>query len=36
VSLRFQLIWAGRHSPEPWESLSADYRKRIEGYVPIR
>ena len=36
MSLRFQLIWAGRHSPEPWESLSADYRKRIEGYVSIR
>ena len=36
MSLRFHLIWAGRHSPEPWESLSADYRKRIEGYLPIR
>lgn len=36
MSLGFQLIWAGRHSPEPWESLSADYRRRIEGWVPIR
>ncbi len=36
MSLRFQLIWAGRHSPEPWESLSADYRRRIEGFLPIR
>jgi len=36
VSLKFQLIWAGRHSPEPWESLSADYRRRIEAFVPIR
>ena len=36
MSLGFQLIWAGRHSPEPWESLSADYRRRIEAWVPIR
>lgn len=36
MSLKFQLIWAGRHSPEPWESLSADYRRRIEAFVPIR
>ena len=36
MSFRLQLIWAGRHSPEPWESLSADYRRRIEPFVPIR
>jgi 23S rRNA (pseudouridine1915-N3)-methyltransferase len=36
VSLGFHLLWAGRHSPEPWESLSADYRRRIEPWVPIR
>lgn len=36
MGLGFQLIWAGRHSPEPWESLSADYRRRIEAWVPIR
>lgn len=36
MSLQFELIWAGRHSPEPWESLSADYRKRISAYLPIR
>ena len=36
MSLKFHLIWAGRHSPEPWESLSADYRRRIEAFVPIR
>ncbi len=36
MSLGFQLIWAGRHSPEPWESLSTEYRRRIEAWVPIR
>ena len=36
MSLGFHLLWAGRHSPEPWESLSADYRRRIEPWVPIR
>lgn len=29
------MLWAGRNSPEPWESLSADYRRRIEPWVPI-
>jgi 23S rRNA (pseudouridine1915-N3)-methyltransferase len=36
VSLGFHLLWAGRHSPEPWEALSSDYRRRIENFVPIR
>ena len=36
MGLGLHLIWAGRHSPEPWESLSTDYRKRIEAFVPIR
>ncbi len=36
MSLQFHLIWAGRHSPEPWEALSADYRRRIAAFVPIR
>ena len=36
MSLKFQLIWAGRHSPEPWESLSADYRRRIEAFASAR
>jgi 23S rRNA (pseudouridine1915-N3)-methyltransferase len=35
VGLRFQILWAGRNSPEPWESLSADYRGRIAHWVPI-
>jgi 23S rRNA (pseudouridine1915-N3)-methyltransferase len=35
VGLRFQVVWAGRHSPEPWESLSADYRGRIASWLPI-
>lgn len=36
MGLKLHLIWAGRHSPEPWESLSTDYRRRIEVFVPIR
>ncbi len=35
MGLRFVLAWAGRHCPEPWESLSADYLRRIEPWVPI-
>lgn len=35
MGLRFLVLWAGRHSPEPWESLSADYRGRIAPYLPI-
>jgi 23S rRNA (pseudouridine1915-N3)-methyltransferase len=36
VSLKLHLLWAGRNSPEPWEALSAEYRRRIEAFVPIR
>lgn len=36
MSLSFHLAWAGRHSPEPWESLSAEYRQRIQAFLPIR
>lgn len=36
MSLKLHLLWAGRHSPEPWEALCADYRQRIEAYLPIR
>lgn len=35
MALRFQVLWAGRTSPEPWESLSTEYRRRIEPWVPI-
>ena len=35
MPLRFQILWAGRNSPEPWESLCADYRGRIAPWVPI-
>ncbi|MEO8275622.1 MAG: 23S rRNA (pseudouridine(1915)-N(3))-methyltransferase RlmH [Thermoanaerobaculia bacterium] len=36
MGFELHLLWAGRHSPEPWESLSADYRRRIEAFVPVR
>lgn len=35
MGLRFQILWAGRRSPEPWESLCADYRSRIAPFLPI-
>ena len=35
MGLRFLILWAGRNSPEPWESLSADYRARIAPFLPI-
>ncbi|MEZ5314546.1 MAG: 23S rRNA (pseudouridine(1915)-N(3))-methyltransferase RlmH [Thermoanaerobaculia bacterium] len=36
MGLRFEILWAGRNSPEPWESLCRDYCRRIEPWVPIR
>jgi 23S rRNA (pseudouridine1915-N3)-methyltransferase len=35
LPLRFQILWAGRNSPEPWESLCESYRARIAPWVPI-
>lgn len=35
MALRFQILWAGRNSPEPWESLCGSYRARIAPWVPI-
>lgn len=36
MGLRFEILWAGRNSPEPWESLSRDYCRRIEPWVTVR
>lgn len=31
----FWLVWAGRGLQGPFEELAADYRGRIEGYLPM-
>lgn len=35
MALAFQVLWAGRHQPDAWESLCGDYRKRIEPMVRL-
>lgn len=30
------ICWAGRHRRDAWEDLCADYRKRIEHWMPVR
>jgi len=30
------IVWAGRHRRDVWESLCADYRERIEHWMPVR
>ncbi len=35
MGLKVLIAWAGRHSPEPWESLCADYRRRITAWMPL-
>lgn len=32
---RLLVFWAGRHQREPWETLCADYRRRIEHDLPV-
>lgn len=36
MGLRFEILWAGRNSPEPWASLCAEYCRRIEPWVAVR
>ncbi len=43
VSFELRILWAGRHLPAEWETLCADYRRRIapmasisEGAVKVR
>jgi 23S rRNA (pseudouridine1915-N3)-methyltransferase len=35
LALEFAIVWAGRRSPEGWERLAADYRRRIERFHPV-
>ena len=30
------ICWAGRHRRDAWEDLCADYRQRIERWMPVR
>ena len=30
------IAWAGRHQRRAWEDLAADYRRRIERFLPVR
>jgi len=36
VSFELLLLWAGRHQPDAWEALCAEYRKRIASMAPVR
>ena len=35
MSREIQILWAGRRERDAWESLCADYRGRIERFLPI-
>ncbi len=30
------IAWAGRHQRRAWEDLAADYRRKIERFLPVR
>ena len=36
VAFEFLLLWAGRHQPDAWEALCAEYRRRIAPLAPVR
>lgn len=36
MSREYRVLWAGRHRRDEWEGLCARYRKRIEGFRPVR
>lgn len=36
MSFELLILWAGRHQPDAWEALCADYRKRIAPLAPVR
>ena len=36
MSFELLILWAGRHQPDAWESLCADYRKRIAPMAALR
>lgn len=35
MALELKIVWAGRRSPDAWETLAADYLRRIEAFLPI-
>ncbi len=36
MSRELVIAWAGRHQRRAWEDLAADYRRRIERFLPVR
>ena len=36
MSREIVILWAGRRRRKSWEALCADYRRRIERFVPVR
>ncbi|HVS01475.1 MAG TPA: 23S rRNA (pseudouridine(1915)-N(3))-methyltransferase RlmH [Thermoanaerobaculia bacterium] len=30
------IVWSGRRRRDPWEALCADYRQRIQRFLPLR
>ncbi len=36
MAREYLIVWAGRHRRDVWESLCADYRQRMERWVPVR
>jgi 23S rRNA (pseudouridine1915-N3)-methyltransferase len=36
MAREYIVCWAGRHRRDAWESLCADYRERIERWIPVR
>lgn len=36
MSRELVVAWAGRHQRPAWDDLAADYRRRIERFLPVR
>ncbi len=36
ASRELRIVWAGRHRAPAWEPLFADYRSRIQRFIPLR
>ncbi len=35
MSREYRILWAGRHQRDAWETLCADYRKRLRRWVSV-
>jgi 23S rRNA (pseudouridine1915-N3)-methyltransferase len=36
LSRELVIAWAGRHQRRAWDDLAADYRRRMERFLPVR